>query len=57
MIPAETQYKIYNGKFFAIINAFKTGRHYLKGCKHEILIFTDHNNLCRFIDRKNLSFW
>ena len=45
MIPAKTCYKIYNSEFPAILKAFKTWRHYLKGCKHEILILTDHNNL------------
>ena len=55
MIPAETRYKIYDGEFLAIIEAFKIWRHYLKGCKHEVLILTDHNNLRRFMDTKSLS--
>ena len=55
MIPAETQYKTNDGKLLAIVKAFKTWRHYLKGCKHEALILTNHNNLCFFMDTKNLS--
>ena len=55
MIPAKTRYKTYNGKLLAIVEAFKTWRHYLKGCKHEVLVLTDHNNLRRFIDTKSLS--
>ena len=55
MIPVETWYKTHNGKLLAIVEAFKTWRHYLKGCKHEVLVFTDYNNLCRFIDTKSLS--
>ena len=55
MIPVETWYKTYNGKLLAIIEAFKTWRYYLEGCKHEVLILTDHNNLRHFMDTKNLS--
>ena len=33
MIPAETQYKTYNAELLAIVEAFKTWRHYLKSCK------------------------
>ena len=56
MIPAETWYKTYDGKFLAIVEAFKTWRHYLEDCKHKVLILTDHNNLCLFINTKSLSF-
>ena len=45
MIPAETQYETHDGKLLAIIEAFKTWRHYLEGCKHKMLMLTDHNNL------------
>ena len=55
MILAETWYKTYDGKLLAIVEAFKTWRHYLEDCKHEVLILTDHNNLCRFMDTKSLS--
>ena len=55
MIPEETQYKTHNGKLLAIIKAFKTWHHYLEGCKHKVLIFTDNNNLCYFMDTKSLS--
>ena len=56
MILAETKYKTHNNKFLDIVKAFKIWRHYLKDCKYKILIFTDHKNLCRFMDIKNLSF-
>ena len=56
MIPAETWYKTHNGKFLAIVKAFKIWRHYLEDCKHDVLVLTDHNNLRHFIDTKNLSF-
>ncbi len=55
MISAETRYETHNGKLLAIVEAFKTWRHYLKGCKHEVLILIDHNILQRFMDIKNLS--
>ena len=40
MIPAKTRYKTYNNELLAIIEAFKTWRHYLKGCKYKIFILT-----------------
>ena len=55
MISAETEYQIHNGKLLAIVKVFKTWRHYLKGCKHEFLVLTDHNILCCFMDTKSLS--
>ena len=55
MIPAETQYETHNAELLAIVEAFKTWRHYLEGCKHEVLVLTDHNNLRRFMDTKSLS--
>ena len=55
MIPAKTQYEIHDGELLAIVEAFKTWRHYLKGCKYKIFVLTDYNNLCRFIDRKSWS--
>ena len=55
MIPAETRYETHDGELLAIVEAFKTWRHNLEGCKHEVLVLTDHNNLCRFMDTKSLS--
>ncbi len=55
MIPAETRYETHNGELLAIVEAFKTWRHYLKGWKYEVLVLTDHNNLQRFMDTKSLS--
>ena len=56
MIPAETWHETHDGKLLAIVEAFKTWRHYLKGSKHEILVFIDHNHLHRFMDMKSLSY-
>ena len=55
MVPAKTRYKTYDGKLLAIVKAFKTWRHYLKGCKYKVLILTNHNNLWRFMDTKSLN--
>ena len=55
MILAKIRYKTHNGEFLAIVNVFKTWRHYLEGCKHKVLVLFNHNNLCRFMDTKNLS--
>ena len=56
MIPMQTQYKTHHAELQAIIGAFKTWYHYLKSCKHEVFVLTDHNKLCRFMDMKSLSF-
>ena len=55
MIPTETRYKTHDGELLAIVEAFKTWRHYLEGSRHEVLVLTDHNNLRRFMDTKSLS--
>ena len=56
MIPTKTRYETHNGKCLAIVKAFKIWHHYFEGCKHEVLILTDYNNFCRFMDIKSLSF-
>ncbi len=50
MIPAETRYETHDGKLLAIFKVFKTWRYYLEGCKHEVFVLTDYNNLQRFMD-------
>ena len=55
MIPAETRYETHDGNLLTIVKAFKTWQQYLEGCKHEVLILIDYNNLCRFMDTKSLS--
>ncbi len=54
MIPTKTEYKTHDQELLAIIEAFKTWRHYLEGCKYKVLVLTDYNNLCRFMDTKSL---
>ncbi len=55
MISAKTWYKTHNKELLAIVEVFKTWRHYLKGCKYEVLVLTDYNNLQRFMEMKSLS--
>ena len=55
MIPAETRYKTHDSELLAIVEAFKTWWHYLEGCKYEVLVLTDHNNLYQIMDIKSLS--
>ena len=55
MIPVKIRYKTHDGELLAIVKAFKTCWHYLESCKYKVFVFTDHNNLCRFINTKSLS--
>ena len=55
MIPDKTRYEPHNSKLLAIIEQFKICRHYLKGCKHKVLMLTDQKNLKYCMDTKNLS--
>ena len=55
MISAETRYETHNVEFLAIIEAFKTWRHYLEGSWHKVLVLTKHNNFRWFMETKSLS--
>ena len=55
MIPAETRYETHDSEFLAIVEVFKTWKHYLKGSQHEVLVLIDHNNLRQFMKTKSLS--
>ncbi len=55
MIPAKIWYDTHDGELLAIVIVFKTWRHNLEGCKHEVLVLTDYNNLQRFMDTKTPS--
>ena len=54
-ILAKTKYETHDGELVAIVEPFKTWRHYLKGSQHEVSILTDHNNLHWFIETKSLN--
>ncbi len=55
IFSAETRYKSYDNELLAIVEAFKTWKHYLESCKYEVLMLIDYNNLKRFMDIKNPS--
>ncbi len=56
MIPTETRYETHDGELLAIVEVFKTEKHYLEGCKQEVLMLIDYNNFQHFMDTINLSF-
>ena len=56
MILAKTRYGTHDSELLAIIETFKTWRHYLEDCKHEVLMLTNQNNFCRFMNIKSLGF-
>ena len=55
MIPAETRFETHDGELLAIVEVFKTWKHYLEGSQHEVLVLTNHNNLRRLMETKSLS--
>ena len=55
MILMETRYETHNNELLAIVKALKTWMHYLEDSQHEVLVFIDHNNLCRFMNMMSLS--
>ena len=55
IIPPETRYKTHDGELLAIIETFKTWKHYLEESQHKVLILNDYNNPCRFINTKSIS--
>ena len=55
MIFAKAQYKTHDNELLAIVEAFQSWQYCLKDCKHKVLVLTNYNNLCQFMDTKNLS--
>ena len=55
MILAKNKYEIFNNKLLAIIEAFKTWKHYLQKSQHKELVLNDNNNFCKLMDIKSLS--
>ncbi len=44
MILTKTWYETYNKKLLVTLKTFKIWKHYLEGCKYEVLMFIDYNN-------------
>ncbi|KAH7461789.1 hypothetical protein FOMA001_g18899 [Fusarium oxysporum f. sp. matthiolae] len=52
---AELNYPIYDKEFLAIVNCFKEFRHYLMGSKHQVKVYTDHQNISYFATTHELN--
>jgi hypothetical protein len=55
MHGAELNYPIYDKEFLTIVNCFKEFRHYLRGSKHPVKVFTDHKNIAYFATTQELN--
>ena len=55
--PAECNYDTPDQELLVIVTSFWAWRHYLKGVKHPVKVFTDHNNLQYFLSTKPLIWW
>ena len=48
------RYEIHGAELLIIIEVLDW-RHYLEGCKYELVVLTDYNHLRQFMDTKSLS--
>lgn len=55
MTPAEINYDIYDKELLAIVDCFTHWRNYLEGSHHTVQVFSDHQNLTTFLDKKQLN--
>lgn len=55
LISAETRYETHDLEMLAIVDAFKTWRHYLEGTQKPVVVWSDHANLRAFMSTKELS--
>lgn len=55
MLPAERNNETPGAELLAIVEGFKTRRHYLEGAAHTILVPTDHKNLKNFMETSRRS--
>jgi len=53
----ERNYDVHDKEMLGIIWVLEMWRHYLEGAKHEIDIWTDHQNLKYFMTTKELNCW
>ena len=53
--PLEQNYEIHDKEMLAIICALEEWRHFLKGARHPVKIWTDHKNLEYFMTAKKLN--
>lgn len=55
ILPAQQNYKTYDAELLAIVQGFKTLRHYFKRAAYIILIFINYINLKKFMETTCLS--
>ena len=55
ILPAKRNYKTHDAKLLAIVEGFKTWRHYLEEAAYKILVLTDNNNLKKLMETTCLS--
>jgi len=55
LFPVERNYKIYDKEMLAITRTLEEWRHFLKGTRHLVEIWTDHKNLEYFKTAKKLN--
>ncbi len=55
MSPEETRYETHDQELLAIVQAFRTWRHYLSYTRDTIAVLTDHNNLRGFMTKVKLN--
>ena len=46
IIPIKTRYETHNQELLTIFEVFKTWHYSLEGYKFEVIVLTNHNNLC-----------
>ena len=51
----EHNYDVHDKEMIGIMHTLEAWRHYLKGCKYKIEIWTDHCNLKYFMSAKKLN--
>ena len=54
-LPAEVNYDVHDKEMVVIVDCFKEWRHFLIGCPHKIMVYTDHKNLEYFNSTKVLN--
>jgi hypothetical protein len=52
---AERNYNVYDQELLAVIRALAHWRHLLLGAKHQIMVWTDHNNLTFYRHPQTIS--
>ena len=55
MVPAEMNYETHYQELLAVMEVFKTWRHYLLGVQVTVIVLMDHNNLKYFMSTKKLN--